>query len=212
MATIKHTTLGFDEWLGVLRKKLLNLGNAKSLAFAVSCCERSTPNYNAFARETHWGDPRVVAEALELIWRLVTTGSPADFRSDVRSLQEALRAITPDTEQNFKSLFTSAALDAVNSVAETLDYVQDQGIDHLVWVSSFARDTIDLFIQYGNMPGCSGKNVEDQIAYHPLMIAELQKQQADIRTLESIRDLTPAFLTSFRLNATVGGKSNLGAL
>jgi uncharacterized protein YjaG (DUF416 family) len=64
---IDNTTLGFDEWLGLLRKKLPDLGNAKSLAFAASCCERSIPNYNAFARETHWGDPKVVAEALARI-------------------------------------------------------------------------------------------------------------------------------------------------
>jgi uncharacterized protein YjaG (DUF416 family) len=209
---INNTTPGFGEWLGLLRKKLPDLGNAKSLAFAASCCERSVPNYDAFARETHWGDPKVVAEALELIWRLVTTRSPADFRSYARGLQEALKAVTPDTEQSFKSSLTSAALDAANSVAETLDYVQDEDIDHIVWVSSFARDTIDLFVQYGNEPDCSGRNVDEQIARHPLMIAELQKQQADIRTLESIHDLTSAFLTSFRLNATVGGKGNLGAL
>lgn len=122
-----------------------------------------------------------------------------------------MKVITPDTEQNFKSLLTSAALDAANSVAETLDYVQDESIDHIVWVSSFARDTIDLFVQYGK-PDCSGKNLEEQIAHHPLMIAELQKQQAAIGALESIHDLTPDFLTWFRIDATVGGKSNIGEL
>jgi len=210
VTTIDDTTLGFDEWLGLLRKKLPDLGYAKSLAFAASCCERSVPNYKAFARETDWGDPKVLAEALELIWRLVTTRNPADFRSYARGLQGALKAITPDTEQDFKSLLTSAALDAANSVAETLDYVRDESIDHIVWVSSFARDTIDLFVQYRNKPDCSDKNVEDQIAHHPLMIAELHKQQADMSTLESIQDLTPHFLALFRSNATAGGKSNLG--
>jgi len=54
------------------------------------------------------------------------------------------------------------------------------------------------------------KNAEDQIAHHPLMIAELHKQQTDIRTLQAIQDLTSDFLTFFRSNATAGGKSNIG--
>jgi uncharacterized protein len=211
VTTVNDKNLGFDDWLGLLRKKLPSLGYARILAFAASCCERSVPNYKAFSRETHWGDPKVVAEALELIWRLVPTKNPAEFRSYARGLQEVLKTITPDTEQDFKSLLTSAALDAANSVAETLDYPWDESIDHVVWVSSFARDTIDLFVQYRNKSDFSDKNVEaPPTAQHALMVAELHKQQADMGTLESIMDLTPHFLASFRSNATNRGKSNLG--
>jgi len=210
MMTIESTALNFDAWLDFLREKLPSFDLSYNLAFAASCCERSLPNYKAFAKEERWGDPKVLTEGLELVWRLVTTKNLADLHSYVRSLIKALDAVTPDTEGNFKSILTSAALDAASSVGETLDYALDGNIDHIIWVSSLARDTIDLFVHRRDNPDYSDQNFEEKIANHPLMIAELQKQQMDIKTLESIQDLTPDFVAFFRQNAMIAGKSNLG--
>lgn len=116
MTATDRSAFPFDAWLALLKVKLPDLGYAKSLAFAASCCERSVPNYNVFSREAQWGEPKVLAEALDLIWRVVTAKNPADFDSYGKALREALEPITPDTEQYFESLLTSAALDAACSL------------------------------------------------------------------------------------------------
>jgi len=200
----------FDEWLSHLREKLPSFDFSRNLVFAASCCERSLPNYKAFAKEVHWGDPKVLTEALELVWRLVTIKNPADMHSFTNSLLKALDAVTPDTEDDFKSILTSAALDAASSLAEALNYVLDGNIKHIESIASLMRDSIDLFVQYRDKPDYSEKNFEEKIAHDPLMIAELQKQQMDIKALESIQDLTPDFVAFFRQNAMITGKSNLG--
>lgn len=193
----------------MLKKKQPQLGYAKSLAFAASCCERSLPNYEAFSTEQRWGDARILREALDLVWRLITKSTPAELNSHSSSLLKALDAVTPDTE-NFKSNLTSAALDAATSLAEALDYVREGTVDHIVTISSLARDTIYLFVQYQEKADHSDKGFEERITNHPLMVGELTKQQTDVSTLESTQALLPEFLERFRQNATDAGRSNLG--
>src|SRR5260370_14208344 len=209
MPELESTIPTFDAWLNLLRKKLPDLGYAKNLAFAASCCERSLPNYEAFVKEERRGNPKALTEAVELVWRLIAIGNPADFRSYLGSLLKAVEAGTPDTEY-FKSPLTSAALDAANSVGEALDYALDRSIEHIVTIASLARDTVDVFIQRRDNLSYSDKSLEDKIAHDPLMIEELRKQQADIKTLESTQDLNPDFWAQFRQHATTEGRSNLG--
>ena len=205
----QRTVLSFDDWLGLLKKKLPQLGCAKSLAFAASCCERSLPNYEAFSSEQRWGNPEILREALDIVWRLITESTPAELKSHSIRLLKALKAVTPDTE-NFKSNLTSAALDAATSVAEALDYVREGTVDHIVTISSLAQDTIYLFVQYKENVNYSDNEFEKRITNHPLMVGELTKQQADVSTLESTHALLPEFLERFRQNATDGGRSSLG--
>lgn len=208
MPETKKTTVNFDDWLILLKKKSQQLGYTPSLAFAASCCERSLPNYDAFSRQERWGDSKILKEALDLVWWHVVTRNPSN-KSQVEPLSKAIDAVTPDTE-NFESPLTSAALDAANSVAEALDYTLDRNVDRIVTISSLARDTIDLFVQRRDSLDSSRSDFEGKIASDPLMIAELEKQQLDITILESGQNLTPEFWRLFRQRTAHAGRSNLG--
>ena len=201
-------TRSFPEWLSVLRTRLSMLKYQESLAFAASCCERLLPNYKAFAREVRWGNPTGLGQAVDLIWRLAGTESSA-ADAVIREAVKICDAAAPDTEK-FSSVLTSAALDAASSIAETLEFAQDRNVEHLVTVSSLSRDTIDLYIQHRNNLDYSDGQFEDTIARDPLMVAEIEKEQRDLRRLESAQSLTPEFLASFRKEALLAGKSNLG--
>ena len=202
--------LTFDEWLPVLKVKLPPLGYRRSLAFAASCCERSLPNYTVFASEAHWGEPQVLAEALDLTWRLAQVRKPEELHSLAKALLKAVGKITPDTEGSFDSLLTSAALDAAASITETLGYALDQNTNHIVSVASLARDTIYLYVQYTENASHGDRGFDKRIGNHPLMTAELAKQQLDMKTLEIAHNPPPDFWASFRRGATIAGKSNLG--
>jgi uncharacterized protein YjaG (DUF416 family) len=212
MTTGNKVPIGFDQWLRSLKEELPKLSYAKNLAFAASCCERSLPNYKVFSREEQWGEPAVLIEASELIWRSITIPNSVEIRSYAVALLKALEAVVPDTEQGFESMFTSAALDAANSLAETIDYILDGNTSHIESVASLARDTIYLFVHYRGDSDLSRGDVENQISRDPLNIAEVEKQQSDIKVLKSTDDLTSEFLLAFRGNALASGRSNLGIL
>lgn len=199
----------FDDWLTLLRGKLQLLSHSKHLAFGASCCERSIPNYRAFSREEHWGDPQILKQALDLVWRHVASENPAELKLALQLNLKALEAVTPDTE-NFKSPLTSAALDAASSIAEALACALDGTLDHVLTISSLSRDTIDLYLQRKNDVNYADPEFESNIAHDPLMFAELAKQQLDLHTLEAAHNPMIRFWISFRQAATLGGKSNLG--
>jgi len=198
----------FSEWFEVLKVRLSVLTPAKSLVFAASCCERLLPNYKAFARQASWGNADGLTQALNLMWQLAET----DCKAADSTIQEALAvcdAAAPDTEQ-FGLPLTSAALDAANSIAEALEFVQDGNVDHLVTVSSLSRDSIDLYLQRRDHLSYPDDKLEEKLALDPLMIAEIRKQQHDLQVLESGQRLTADFLASFRKDSLIAGRSNLG--
>ena len=210
----KHNMLGtmvidFDQWLGILKAKVVRLGHAKSLAFAAACCERAIPNYEVFSLEEHWGNSKILRRSLDSIWLFIAEARNNVDRSHTERLLEALNMVTPDTE-NFKSILTSAALDAAISIAESLDYMRENSANHIVTVASLARDTVDMFLQHAEANIDSTVNSGEAIVHHPLMVAELAKQQTDVDVLESTDVLTSEFLARFQQGAALGGMSNLG--
>jgi hypothetical protein len=198
----------FSKWLETLRMRLPMLSSAKGFAFAGSCCERLLQNYKAFSVQESWGDPDGLTKALNLIWQLADTGVSVP-NSAIRETITICDSAAPDTER-YTSALTSAALDAANSIAEALEFAQDGNVDHLVTISSLSRDTIDLYVQRRDSVRYDDERFEETIARDPLMAAEIQKEQRDLDVLESVQHLTPEFLASFRKEARVAGRGNLG--
>jgi uncharacterized protein YjaG (DUF416 family) len=204
MKTVSNKVLDFPEWLGILRSRLSAMIPERCIAFAASCCERLMQNYLKFARDARWGNPEELAKSLSLLWELAATdGKVADSR--IREAIAICDSSAPHTEQ-FNSLLTSAALDAANSIAEALEFAMDKNVEHLVTVSSLSRDTIDLFIQRRDGLKYSDEEFESKIARDPLMVAELAKQQRDVQIVESVLELTPEFLASFRADSLSAGR------
>lgn len=198
----------FEDWLAYLRQGLSAVGYFHCLVFAASCCERQIGNYCAFARDTLWGKPESLREALDFIWHACSLTQQVNREQAVRWMTIA-EELAPDTE-HFNSRFTSAAMDAANSIAETLNYAIDKEVGHLVTVCSLNRDTIDLFIQHRDELDYSDPTFERRIATDKLTVTELYKQQSDYMLLKSTKTLTDEFVKKFRANATDSGKSNLG--
>ena len=149
-------------------------------------------------------------EALAVIWGLVLESGAKPSDSYTTALLKAIASITPDTETPFESQLTSAALDACVSVSEALSYTTDEDSNHTLTVSSLARDTIYLYVQYTENSDYSNKRFEETIMTHPLMIAEMKEQCEDFQILASNASETPGFWLSFRDRAERKRTSNLG--
>jgi hypothetical protein len=187
-------------------RQLDGLSKHHRIAFAASCVERLLPNYTAFSRMEQWGDADLLHESLEKIWAYVQGGALSEMQFD--ELIEECEKIVPDTE-DFSSRYTSAALDAANAVIETLSCCKDGSSHRAAEVASFARDTVDMFIQQREETNPVDADLEMNILEHPLMKREIKKQEDDLSELKNQTELTPDFVRRLRSSWSNMGLSNI---
>ncbi|MBK8909904.1 MAG: DUF416 family protein [Chlorobi bacterium] len=176
-----------------------NLNSLKELQyehkimFAAACCERMLPNYKAFSEIENWGDVSALSNALAIAWQFVKTKD-----ENILELIQQCENQAPDTEI-FNSLYTSAALDASNSIVESLLFIVDGSFDHIELISQYAIDTIDMFIQVrDDLDFNSDPLFEKKIYNDELMIKEITKQVSDIQWLSSHLKRTDSDIDFFR--------------
>lgn len=182
-----------------IRLAAAGLERWKKIAFIALCCERMVPNYRNFVEETGFGNIQILEDALFSTWEWLESEKDIPHLSQLR-IQVENQA--PNTE-NFSSVYTSAALDAVNSISLLLDALHSETSD-VVSVACLARDSVDLFVQElgdldPNKPG-----FEEEIQKHELMRAEVFTQSQQLKYLsqwsgarkEAIRYLRRKYLPS----------------
>lgn len=164
-----------------LRLALGEIDAWRQIAFMTLCCERMVPNYERFASESGFGDPRLLREAVGAAWEWLETGR---IRMELQQLRAAIEEKTPNTEL-FSSPFTSAALDAASAVSVLLDALEHPEAADPVGVASLARDSVDLYVQEIEDLDPQRPDLEGVIQEHPLMQAELMRQRDDLARLDS---------------------------
>ena len=197
--------MNFDpDFLG---RELRRLPRTHRVVFAAACCERLLPNYAAFTREVHWGDPHALREALDYIWRTVSGGSVD--RDEINRLIKQCDAVIPDTE-DFETSFVSAALDAGTAVVGTLRSLPDGDTKHVLEVTSYCRDTVHMYIQDRDDLDYRDPLFDTKIEQDPLMKRELERQAAILSKLANNPVLDDSLLKSIRDESADGGRSNIG--
>jgi hypothetical protein len=181
----------FDE--EALRRCLQRLAVWQRLAFLALIDTRMLSNYERFSTETGFGDVSVLRTAIDAAWTRVESGK---LPNDLIALREACDRQAPNTEE-FRSPYTSAALDAANAAAITLAALENPDESLVVEVASLSRDSVDIFVQSDiNLdPNTSG--FEEAILRHHLMQRELRNQREDLEALikgsrdrdKTVRDL-----------------------
>lgn len=169
-----------------IKGKLKSLTTEQQLLFAALTCERLFPNYVYFHKRFDWGDPKVLLDSIEIIYQSLFIKTL--FGSDeIQEHAEAVDMVTPHTE-DYSEVFVSFALDACTSVYSTLNFMLDQNLDHIADVASYARDTVDMFIQVRDNLDMHVNDLETRIANDPLMIQEKSRQLSIIEKLKSLND------------------------
>jgi hypothetical protein len=200
----KDSILILDHWLDELPERLQELDSPHIRLYIASCCERTQANYAAFARETGWGDPILMREAGDILWRLDESFSD----SYLSAFLNRLKNVIPDTE-DFSSDFTSAALDSAVSMLEGIEFLIDANPKHATTICGLVRDTIQMAAGPSH-DGPAETGFESIFHAVDLEVEELKRQQADLQTLREVLDLTPQFVAHFRRCAIPNGRSNLG--
>lgn len=186
-----------------VRAGLENLPDDARVAFALSCAERLLPNYLAFRKETGWGSSHVLRRGLDVAWDQLS-GS-RDSLEQLRAVSTECESQAPDSE-DFDSLYTGAAQDAVLALCSVFDYLTGPAtIEKIEQASSYAVDSIDLYVQEVENMNPQDHKVEERIRLHPLMQTELEKQE-----LAMVQLRPPADLSEFRARWSNPARGNLG--
>ncbi len=166
-----------------LEGRLRPLDAALTLAFGAACGERLLPCYRKFNEEAGWGNEAQLRTGLDLIWRRAL-GRDEVSDDEVSQALAACEAVAPDSEE-FTSLYTSSAQDAVFAICALLDYLLESELGKVVLAARYPTDSIDLLVQ--ELEGMEAGNVdlEASILASPLMQQELRRQRRDLEALAS---------------------------
>ncbi len=170
----------------------------QQLAFGASCCERMLPNYEMFVREVNWGDVGPLRRALDTVWNACERTYPRE--AQLRDLLAQCEQCAPDSE-DFTSLYTSLAQDAVFAICALIDFLLDRNVDRIVSVGRFSTDSIDLFVQEREEMDPQDPLREQKLLKHPLMQQELARQQRDLAEAINISLGDRVALVSLRARA-----------
>lgn len=163
-----------------IRRKVAGLPDWKRVAFMGACCERMLPNYGTFSRQTGFGSADALRRALDVAWTWIESDTAPE---NLPELIAHVDLAAPDSEGH-RSIYASAALNAVNGIAMTLEALRNATDSCVVGVASLARDTVDLFVQFRDDLDPSAPDFEEKIARSALMQAELTAQSRSLSALD----------------------------
>lgn len=170
-----------------IEDSLRRLPLPKRIAFGASCSERMLPNYLAFNLMETWGDYSELRRILDKIWTGLLDESL--LKEVGRISTEELIRLAPDTEE-FSTVFTPLAGDAVASIAYTIQAFQDQNtsLEKLLLVVQVAQNSVFEYLSVVNdpdlLPHIEEPLFEERIFELPLMLAELEKERQDLVYLD----------------------------
>jgi len=171
-----------DSYREEIREQLMSLTDINKILFATITCERLYPNYKYFQQQVGWGNHEILQEAIILLYQPVVSGGDVNI-NEVNEAVSQVDMITPDTDE-FPGITTSFALDACTSIYSTLMFLLDRNIENIVDVATYARDTVDMFIQErDNMDYNNDPAFELKISNDNLMITEKNRQKVLVAKL-----------------------------
>lgn len=191
---------------GELAKLLSDLGRKEHLAFGAACCERLIPNYKVFQQNVGWGEVEHLRAAVNAVWDSLPALTIES--QGMRLLLQNIEKSTPDSEE-FDSLFVASAQDACFSVCSLIDYLLGEPSEKIVLIAQYCIDSIDLYVQETEEFDPRDPDLERKILTHPLMQAELERQDAEL-SLVSHGVSTQGAVTEFRSLIGTGSQGNLG--
>jgi uncharacterized protein len=177
---------------------LLKLESRKRIVFGAACCERMLHNYQRFMEDARWGDFDSLRLAVDAIWRRGggQLTEPFELRGFLAKCEEG----APHSE-NFDSLYTTLAQDAVFAVCNAIDFLLGEEIESIVSVGRYSTDSVDFFVQEQEAMLSQDPDLEDKILKHPLMQQELLRQKRDLEELQSLDISDSGALLGFRTRA-----------
>jgi hypothetical protein len=177
--------------LVILRDALKPLSYRHRLAFALCCCEYLYPSYQALATFIH--TPDLLRPILDRLWKHVVGQQMTD--AEVQRGLATCQSVELG-EDNCCEHFWDA-VNAADATIVTLNACKEHNLDNVVNAGELAREKVyqPLWREktdsiQGGIPPDEGQQIRQAIRSHPAMVAEVEREAAQLRFLYECEELT----------------------
>lgn len=179
-----------------LIEKLQKIPSESRVAFALLCAERLLPMFKAFHEETGKGNFSALASIADRLWKDIAGEKMAN--EEIEAKLETCMGSMP-SEEDASSSFWAHAEDAVSALAYALRARLSGESQEAAWAARRAYESLDEYVIQRHSIDLNKPGGELQVMQHPLVQAELWRQQRDLDELQSIADPGELAKTSIRL-------------
>ena len=170
-------------------------------------CERLYPNYVYFSDNFNFGEPSALKDANDFLYDCMFEDNPDKMLVD--KLIKKVEKNTPNTD-DFQTHFVSSALDTCTSICDSLEFVLDKSFSHIEYISSYATDSVHMYIQEKeSLDFNADKNFQQKIDTHPFMQREINIQTGIISFLNNTKGLDSGDIATLLTLQDNNGRSNL---
>lgn len=138
------------------------------------------PGYTRFASRNLNANPQQAAKILDELWNDIQSGSsdPSKLKRDI----ETCETLIPNSDLNYFDGIEYVE-DAMCSLAYAIESELKEGTEEAVWAAELGPDSLFHFVK--SLVGYAESRAEMvRIDSHPLIQAELRRQEADLADLQ----------------------------
>lgn len=168
----------------LLKEELNRMAVPLRVIFAAAVAERLLPAYVTFSHKTGRGNPHLLTEILERLWRDID-GIKMDLEELQRNIDLSMELIPQEDEEPWIP-DQAWAEDAAVAVVYALCTRQNGKSQDAAWAARRAYDALDDFITTQEDIDPSTAGAEERIISNPLIQAEFMRQQRDLRELATV--------------------------
>lgn len=167
----------------ILLHRLGDMDRWQRAVFAATCAEYLLPLYQRFRRETGYGNPDLVARALDLLWRVLS--GEKGFETDFWSLAQESVDIVPDAREPVRTMWSGYEQHAIFAEAYALRAYASGSVQESVWAARQVVDAADMYATITTFPGTSlPRNARQKIDAHPVVQRSLRWLYRDLDEIE----------------------------
>lgn len=168
-------------------------------------CARMKPNYDMFHQVTEFGDPKVLAGALDVVWHWLGHGGKANFAR----WQEKVDEVTP-SEHQYDVLGVYPAMEACVAISTMLQGLLDRESKPLLDVAKVSQGSVTHFIELTDGAELDAEARAHLLREHELIGYEVDVQQAMVSWLAEYPEVDAALVKEVREHLAEEEVSNLG--
>jgi uncharacterized protein YjaG (DUF416 family) len=164
-----------------LAERIEELPRPDRAAFAAACAERLLPAYHKFSARSNRGDPHIVEQILTRLWTDLSGESMSDAETEAQI--DACMELIPREDDGPWVAEQGAAEDAVAALTYALRCRRSGLAKEAAWAARRAYEAVDDYLINHENVDTNIAGAEARVLAHPLMQAELARQQRDLDEL-----------------------------
>jgi len=198
----------FDESRVIARLERLSV--PLRVAFAAACAERQMPAYRMFESQNGCEAPNALERALEDVW--MDPGQVRDREWSEHRIEE-LMALIPQ-EEGFQQPWTQDTTNAQNAGMSAIYALRAKlagDPQEAAWAARIAYEALDNFVINSESINTNNSDGELRVLSHPLVQAELTRQQRDLDELHAARQAPAELIVRLRDRAKAEAATFFGS-